>query len=323
MKTAYLFINLSVVILMFTACSKDEGPVDAWDGRLYLSSDVATQTRGNGYWDDKIVSGEEVWLYVDKASDDTQLYGRTLTSLENNNFIGADNMYFPGGEENINFYAFHINATRILDMPTHYPSDMLTHHIDEDQEYGSLGYPRSDLLYAKESLTKEKAKEQGGAVTLTFKHALSKIAVYVYPNGWEASGITVSRIEILNTKLKGTFTPSKTDQDITVMASGDVIDGNPIRVDCKLSNSGAVYPSEAIIIPQTIAKGTPFIRIIFTHGGELIYKLDDGNSSTDSVTFAAGVQYNYIITGKLTDLVVTSNIERWNSGSTGSGESSM
>ena len=55
MKTTILFTNLMVATLMFTACSKEDNSGDNWDGRLHLSSGVATLTRSTHNLDVDII----------------------------------------------------------------------------------------------------------------------------------------------------------------------------------------------------------------------------------------------------------------------------
>lgn len=325
MKTTILFTNLMVATLMFTACSKEDNSGDNWDGRLHLSSGVATLTRSTHNLDEKIAQSETVWLYVDGSKTDkdaVQYYGKQITANGNNGFTDAGSMYFPTEETSINLYAFHINEKGTPSLSgDNYPSSQLTHQIAQDQQSSTDGYAKSDLLYAKTSLTKENAKSSGGAVALPFKHLLSKIEV-VLKKDVSLENATISKVEILNTKLEGTFTPSKT-AEFSVTVSGSEGD-NPIEIDRDITDSsGSDKLNEAIIIPQTISEGTAFIRVTLSTGSVLTYLLDDGNSGTSSVSFASGAKYRYTITAKLTGLTVTSKIDDWGTSTGASGDAVM
>lgn len=325
MKTTILFTNLMVATLMFTACSKEDNSGDNWDGRLHLSSGVATLTRSTHNLDEKIAQSETVWLYVDGSKTDkdaVQYYGKQITANGNNGFTDAGSMYFPTEETSINLYAFHINEKGTPSLSgDKYPSSQLTHQVAQDQQSSTNGYAKSDLLYAKTSLTKENAKSSGGAVALPFKHLLSKIEV-VLKKDVSLENATISKVEILNTKLEGTFTPSKT-AEFSVTVSGSEGD-NPIEIDRDITDSsGSDKLNEAIIIPQTISEGTAFIRVTLSTGSVLTYLLDDGNSGTSSVSFASGAKYRYTITAKLTGLTVTSSISQWSGNNTSTGEATM
>ena len=316
MKTRFLLTTIASAALFLTACNTDENPGEDWDGRIHLSSSVATLTRTSHELDDKIANNEKVWLYVEgnETEASTQYYGKELTATGNNTFAGADELFFPANETSINLYAFHINEAGEAQMKTNaYPTVPLTHKVDQNQQStsGTSGYAKSDLLSAKASLSREDAKTNVGAVALPFKHLLSKIEV-VLLEGAGKEEMDIQNVEILNTKLQGTFTPSKTAA-FSVSASGDV-DGsthNPIQIDKEVTtDESAPVLNEAIIIPQEIANETPFIRVTLSTGGELIYKLDK------QTTFHPGTKYRYTITAKLTGLTVTSSIDPWIGGET-------
>lgn len=316
MKTRFLLTTIASAAFFLTACNTDENPSEDWDGRIHLSSSVATLTRTSHDLDDKIAANEKVWLYVDgneTERDATQYYGKELTADGNGAFTGADDMFFPANETSINLYAFHINETTSSISASTYPGSALTHKVEQDQQStsGNSGYAKSDLLFAKTSLSRDNAKSNSGAVTLPFKHLLSKIEV-VLLKGAGKEEMTIDKVEILNTKLQGTFTPSKTT-DFSVSASGDV-DGsthNPIQIDKEVTtDENAPVLNEAIIIPQVVANETAFIRVTLSTKGELIYKLDK------QTTFAPGTKYRYTITAKLTGLTVKSSIEPWIGGDT-------
>ena len=134
---------------------------------------------------------------------------------------------------------------------------------------------------------------------------LSKIEV-VLVKGAGVSDITSA--EILNTKLKAVFTPSKTaDFSVATDNAETIADSNPIAIDCEAtpqadaSDDNKAILNEAIIVPQTLTETTEFIRI----NGTLIYKLPADK------TFVAGKKYRYIVTANLSGLTVTSSITDW------------
>lgn len=317
-RISCLLTNLMAVTLLLTACNQEELP--EWDGRLYLSSGVATLTRATHGLDTEIAENEKVWLYVDGITESEpakQYYGEELTANGKNGFTGADVMYFPAKEESINLYAFHINEPS-PSMSADYPAGELIHKVETDQS-SIEGYAKSDLLYAKESKTKEDAKSDGGSITLLFEHLLSKIEVVLIKDK-SLDGKDISKVEILNTLLQGTFKPEKENEDISVAPSGE-IDGttsNAIQID-KSETTDADSPvlNEAIIIPQTLDKQTAFIRVTLDDDTELTYKLEE------ETTFAKGQRYRYTITAKLTELKVTSEIKDWGNGQGGTGTAEL
>lgn len=299
--------------LFLSACSTEDSLGGDWDGRLHLSSNVATLTRATHDLDTKIASGQTVWLYIDKASDATSpLYGKELTTGANGAFTDASDMFFPAGESSINIYAFHINEKSSSISTAAYPGSQLTHKVEQDQQSSGSNYAKSDLLYAKTALTKENAKTNGGAIELPFKHSLSKIEVILKKNDEVTANIT--KLEILNTQLEATFTPSKSSDELTVKASGSP---TAIEIDNDVTGADGDKLNEAIIIPQKLNSGTEFIRVTLDSGVTLVYKLGK------ETEFKKGTKYTYTITSKLTGLEVTSKIDDWGTTSPASGDATM
>lgn len=310
--------TIAAAALFLSACSTEDSLGGDWDGRLHLSSNVATLTRATYDLDTKIAEGQTVWLYIEK-SNDTHVYGKELTTAGSNGFSGADDMFFPAEEAtSINIYAFHINDKNSSMETTAYPGSELTHQVGKDQKSTNTGdgsYAKSDLLYAKTTLSKADAKTKGGAITLPFKHCLSKIEVILKKNDEVTANIT--KLEILNTKLETKFTPVKdNDSWLTLTASGSET-AIEIDHDVTTDGSGSNILNEAIIIPQTLNDKTEFIRVTLDGGATLVYKLGK------ETEFKKGTKYTYTITSKLTGLEVTSTIEDWGTTSPASGDATM
>lgn len=317
MKTNQVMAVFAATTLLLAACSNEENfgnNEKPWDGRLHFSSKVAELTRTGTYnLDTKIANNEKVWLYIDKNTGATQIYNKELTADGSGGFSGDENMVYPAGEDNISLYAFHGNITyndggNKTSMPDNYPTVEFTHAVKADQKT-EADYAKSDLLYAKETKTQQDVKDASGAVALTFKHLLSKIEVVLKKGTTMGAGINITKVEILNTKLKGTFTPAKaTGADavaVTVAAADNT--AAPIEINADLTTGGDVL-NEAIIIPQTVANEAQFIKVTLSTGGILYYKLKK------ETTFAKGTKYKYTITANLTDLTVTSEVTGWGTG---------
>ena len=63
MRIRLLQTILAGTALFLSACSTEDVPGEDWDGRLHLSSNVATLTRATHGLDTKIAEGQTVWLY--------------------------------------------------------------------------------------------------------------------------------------------------------------------------------------------------------------------------------------------------------------------
>lgn len=318
MKSELVSTTIAATALFLTACSNEVNLIDNWDGRIHLSSNVVTLTRATHNLDEQIAENEKVWLYVDKMVEPTtttKIYDKELAADGSGNFTGDDNMFYPADAASISLYALHVNAVESSGSATTRPTDFpgaLTHKVEQNQKKSGGSYAKSDLLFAKvASKTKDNVKDASGTIELEFSHLLSKIEV-VLKNGTGMNDITITEVKILNTQLKGSFTPDKSN-DISVTAVSENIaeDKNAIEIDCDVTESSAQSGSESlnegIIIPQTLNENDAFIQVTLSTGGVLTYKL----GADDNKTFAAGSRYRYTITANLTGLEVTSTISNW------------
>lgn len=318
------FITMAALALVATACSNDEES-DNWAGEIRLSSGIEVQeTRSTHGLDASLMTGEAVHVWV----DDAETPNKTVTTkkLYENNVLmvggggalsGGTAMYFPQTGNAVDIYALHTNATWEGNT---FPDELIhTVAINQKSDATNIGegYQGSDLVFAKSTNVERKPN----TVTLGFKHLLSKIEVVLVQG---AGSPSIAKVEILNTKLGAKFTPSKT-QDFSVTADGEITSNNPIEIDTDLTSSSDAEGTEenkkalneAIIVPQTLAVKTEFIRITTTDGGILTYSLPEDK------TFEAATKYRYTITANLTELKVTSSISAWTNGGSGTGTAEM
>lgn len=310
---------LAAAALALAACTGDEhlddtnAPVE-----LRLTSALEVQTRTSHGLDTQLKENETVHVWVDDAeTDEAQYQNNVLTAGSDGALTGGETMYFPSTGNAVDIYAIHGDFTTDL---TDFWGAEQTHTVAQDQRTGQAtdGYAQSDLVYARRTDV-ARTKE---TVALTFTHLLSKLEVVLVQG---AGSPTISKVEILNTQLEANFTPAKANGTITVTASGTAGE-NPIEIDCGItdaeaaaqtdSDEGKVF-NEAIIVPQTLATGTEFIRITTTEGGELIYSLPDAK------TFTPAKKYRYTITANLTGLDVKADISDWEDGENVSGDATM
>lgn len=296
------YILFAAAALMLGACSNDEnldnlnGPVE-----LRLTSGLEVQTRATHNLDTQLKNGEKVHVWVDDATTDKELYAdNTLTAGDGGALTSGIPMYFPETGNGVDIYAIHGNFGADF---TDFWSAGQTHTVAQDQKSSGDGYAKSDLVYAKH-INVARTKQ---AVNLEFRHLLSKIEVVLVQGEGKP---TIEKVEILNTKLDAKFTPFKTD-DFTLTASGE---SNPIVIDTDLTtktdaagtDESKKKLNEAIIVPQDLTNGTPFIRVTTAEGWELIYRLPENK------TFDSAKKYRFTVTANLTELkVVSAEITDW------------
>ena len=313
MKTKFMMM-MAAAAMVLTSCSNDD-ETDNWNGEIRLSSGIEVQTRTTHNLDGYLKNGETVHVWVDDAKDlqtsvtNENLYQNNSLAVGNNGTLsGGTTMYFPQTGNKVNIYALHTNAA-LTD--NNFPGE-LTHTVATDQKSSNTpaggGYQGSDLVFTKVTSVGRTSE----TVNLPFTHLLSKIEVVLVQG---LGSPTIQKVEIVNTQLEAKFTPSKTNK-FNVAATGDIA-ANPIEIDngittaenaAKKDTEDGKILNEAIIVPQTLAKDTEFIRITTTAGGVLTYKLPEEKA------FAPKTKYRYTITANLSGLTVSSSISTWTEG---------
>jgi len=287
------YMLFAAATLTLAACTGDEhldNPnAPGAQVELRLTSALEVQSRAAHGLDTQLKEGEAVHVWVDDATTGKSLYSNnTLTAGSDGALTGGETMYFPATCNSASIYAIHGNFAETTDYTNFWGAEQ-THTVAQDQRTGQAtdGYAQSDLVYCK--LSNVSRNGNPTTVGLTFKHLLSKVEVVLVLG---AGKPTISKAEILNTRLNATFTPDKTDETVTVTASGTTGE-NPIEIDNDLSDV-----NEAVIVPQTLKKGTEFIRITTPDGDKLVYSLPADK------TFKPGEKYRFTITVEKGNLIV-------------------
>lgn len=201
------WILLGATILTLGACSSDgelqEQVYAEVELRLSSSLDQRTRAAYTKTQDTQILSGENVYAWVDEAKSDgavEYIQAWQLTADGSGNFSAAQKTYPISGNP-INVYAVHGNFS--TGPSGSFPTAALSHHVNVVQNT-SAGYAASDLLYA----TGTNLARQTAAHQLTFRHLLSKIEVYLvagigttkhssssgFDSGWGGTASMRSRI---------------------------------------------------------------------------------------------------------------------------------
>lgn len=304
------YILFAAAAIALAACSNDELPTDDPSApvEIRLTGGLEVQTRTSHNLDTQLKPGEQVHVWVDDAGNvaDKELYkDRELTAGDDGALTG-ETMYFPQTGNAVDIYAIHGNFGEATDWSEGgFWATEITHTVAQNQKSGEDGYAKSDLVYAKVNNV-ARTKE---AINLQFSHLLSKIEVVLVQGAGEPD---IAKVEILNTKLEAVFTPDKQNNFEVIKNGTD--GGNPIEIDTDLTSAADAAGTEeskknlneAIIVPQLLTKGTPFIRVTTTAGGELIYRLPEDK------TFDPAKKYRFTVTANLTELkVVSAKITDW------------
>ncbi|WP_308757155.1 fimbrillin family protein [uncultured Bacteroides sp.] len=305
------YILFAAAAIALAACSNDELPTDAPNApvEIRLTSGLEVQTRTSHNLDTQLKPGEQVHVWVDDAGNvaDKELYKDRELAAGDDGALTGETMYFPQTGNAVNIYAIHGNFGEDTDWSEggFWATD-ITHTVAQNQKSGEDGYAKSDLVYAKST---DVARTKN-TIPMTFSHLLSKVEVVLVQG---AGSPQISKMEILNTKLEAVFTPDK-ESEFQVIESGTAGD-NPIEIDTNLTGADVAANTdsddgkalnEAVIVPQLLTKGTPFIRVTLADGGTLIYRLPE------SKTFEPAKKYRFTVTANLTEQkVVSAKITDW------------
>ena len=322
MKTK-AFMAMAVLALVAAGCNNEE--TDNWAGEIRLTSGVAVQTRTNTQAI-QIQNGEEVYVWVDKASVPAQSYINAwkLTAQGDGSFTTGTSQYYPTDDSDLDFYALHGNfASDITEGSTKFPETGVVHSVEEYQADANMkNYAKSDLLYA----VKKGVERSSDAVNLEFYNMLSKVEVALKSGKGqpELEGATVT---IEGTKLKANFKPDKDDN----MGSGEhrlnmitIVDNDNdptsiiIQTAITKEFTDVTDYAEAVLLPnQDLKRGDTFIQVRLLSGATFSYKLPY------DLTLESGKKYIYKITVNRSGLSVSSNIQDWDTERTTPGDATM
>ena len=286
MKTINL-LGLAVAIATFSACTNDTEEVLGQDTEIRLTSEITpSRVTSLDYQSTQIVANQQVGITITGAKADHKNVAWTA---------GADGaltntgnaIYYGTGTATITAYHPHNSA---------WTGTSHTFSVSTDQSI-EANYRNSDLLWATASSGKT-----ANAVALTFTHKLAKINVTLVPEeeGTNLSGATIS---ICGTNIATNFNPSTGALSAATANVQEIKAGITTTTDKTAS---------AIIVPQTIAASTPFIKV--TLGEKIFY-----HKLSAEKTFASGKSYSYTLTVKEKKVEVDTegDIDNWENGDGG------
>lgn len=296
-----LFVTIATAALILAGCTNNENEMDNWNGEIRLSSGLVVQTRANSsdVPDKQIAAGQQIGIYVEGVSGETTYTGYTNVSADadgSGNFSNySTTMYYPQSGKDVQISAYHPYSQEAS-------SDLYDFTVETAQATDA-NYFKSDLLYSgKKTYARSKT-----AHSLTFEHKLVKVVCNL-TSGEGSPDITGATVEIVTPKRAVSFNRT----------TGEV--GNATTFAKSVNVTLGQYG--AIIAPQTYAKGTKFLKVILTSGGELYYTIPNEQNDED-LELAPGHVYTFNIAVDLTELKVSSEISEWTSVDAKTGNATM
>ena len=274
MKKSKLLGWAFMALASLSACTDNAGDVLAGENEIRLTSEITpSRVTSLDYQSTQIVPGQEV--------------GITITGAK----AAHKNVAWRVGEDgeltNTGDPVFWANEDVVITAYHPYNSAWTgTSHefsVSTDQS-DNANYRNSDLLWAMTTSSMTKT-----AIPLVFKHKLAKVNVTLRSEDIDdLSGAVVS---ICGTNVATSFNPttgslSATSTDVQEIKAGET--------------TSSAYTASAIVVPQMVANGTKFIKIVL--GDKTFYY----TLSTDK-ELRAGYSHNYTLTIKDMDVTAESD----------------
>ena len=314
----YLFIIAVATLAVFSACSNDdEQRTDGVQRPITLGTAVSDDTRGVSV--SNLLNGDTVYVWTDLINGATQQVSEYFNAWQ----LRANGMgslsplpsgvtkLFPA-TNHLDFYALYGNFGRVsegtragepfierevMSLPT---TSGIRHTVLSDQRTAEAFF-KSDLLYA---VVKDQ-EPVSSVVTLPFKHLLANVQiVLVAGNGITTTDLSSATVHLLNLKRQVVFTPNKAG-DFTSQSALESMLSIPMNAQQSdiqmVSHAVASYSDgltalntvfcDAIVVPQTISKGTNFIKVSYL-GRDTYYRIPNGTGDSD-FQIESGKQYRF------------------------------
>ena len=276
MKKTKLFGWALVASMMsLSACSNDAEEVLTQESEIKLTSEITPSRAASNLQSEQIEEGQQIGVTItgSKSGDN---YVNKLWTTDGEGGLSTEHIVY-WANTNVDITAYHpYNEAWTSGTPTF---TVNTDQSDEDN------YLNSDLLFASRT---DVAKNENG-VSLTFAHKLAKINVNLQPE-YPEMDLTNAVISICNTKTSTTFNLS--DGSVPTTATGTIQE----------IKAGTGLTASAIVVPQTIASGSKFIKVVL--GEKTFYY-----SLPNPKTLISGYSHNYTLTVKETALQIVNSSE--------------
>lgn len=309
------YIILATAALALAACSSDEVKEQEWNGEIRLSSvSVVQATRASGNIQSTVFdSGENVDIFINENTTGTAstTYTQPLvyTTGTGGSLTAPSPQFYPSSGNGVNIFAVYPSGAA-----TSVDGTAVAFSVKTDQN-SDANYKASDLMTGAPS--SNPVGRTATTVPLVFKHCLTKINLNIYPGeGISMDELSAAKVSILNATPNATFN----------VKTGAVTAVPSVGTTAPVIDLGSVVPGQdgtitasAIIVPQTIAASTRFIRIsIGTNPStDLVYALPEAAATT----FEASKVYTFNITARMSGLNITgSTITDWTDGGTFTGD---
>ena len=312
------YIILATAALALAACSNEEENVQAWNGEISLSAVSVSQSTRAARQDVQSTLFDEggsidVFINENTTGTPSTTYEQPLVYYTGSmgSLIASSTQYYPSSGNGINVFAVYPNNVAGTDVN----ATAVTFNVRADQST-VVNYKGSDLMVGAPA--SNPVARTATTIPLIFKHCMTKINLNILPS----DGLSISALDNAYVQIEGitngaTFNV-KTGA-VTAVAKSD-------SAYISLGNMTVESPDlpiavSAIMVPQTVAAGTPFIKITLNPTGATSTTLTYTLPSGASITFDPSKVYTFNITARNSGLNIdSSTITPWTDGGTFTGD---
>ena len=277
-RNKLLVLALLVAMTSFSACTNDAEEVLTQENEIKLTSEItASRVASLDYQSTQIVKGQLVGVTITGAKSE---HNNIAWSVGDNGVLTNTSTPVYFGNNQAMITAYHPfndewNENKNYDFSV---------SIDQST---NAEYLASDLLWATAASSKTDK-----AVGLIFAHKLAKVNVTL--TSTDIKDLSDATISICGTNIATNFNPSTGELSAAT--------ANVQEIKAGVTTEEA-YTASAIVVPQTVANGTKFIKVV--HGSKTFYYTLAANKELKS-----GYSHNYTLTVKEKELEVKTELDK-------------
>ena len=319
MKKYFIMAAIAAVTLASCSTADDEvatNPSKTTDPvAVNLSNTLskATTRATTGLQNEQIVSGVQVGVsaFLNGKTASAALGSGTYAYInapytaggDGTLTVGDNKVYYPTDGSHVDIYAYAPYASDYAGPDINSNTLGFSVQADQTTDVTDGGYLKSDFIWA--SLADQASSTTAKA--LIFSHELARISVTLSKE--EGSPITNAELESAQIDILNTFLGSTVNLKTGVVTLVNTGENVAVKTITAKATTTSALSAAAIIIPQTVTKGTQFIKVTIGTTA-YVYSIPTGEG-VDDMAFAGGKDYQYGITVSPTGIKVSSSINNW------------
>ncbi len=251
------------------------------------SANVCELTSKAGVPAGQLTSGS-LGLFFKTEDDDSEAYNATNREVSYSYgawSIKGNTLYWKNEDTKVSYYAYYPYSSSVS------ANESLSFDVPATQNADNI--KSADLLYSPVATTTKKTNE---AISLSFKHALSKLKIDITVSNKLGNNYTINSVSLSNCKLSGEIALSTG----IVSATGETTSTISL-----FKESDSSY--ECLLVPQSTAYSLK-ISLTIEGGEELVFE----HTASSAHSFVSGYQYNLpvqlSIESKMTKAIVSEAI---------------